>query len=162
MQFAPVRKSQIEQTIDMQEAHQADAYLFLGDLNMRDIEKESNERLDANYVDLWQAVHGPIEPGHSDGFTFDLARNPTARQISERVTAIKRTTGNCRTTHDTHDAHDTQHSLPSPVRFVKCRVQQPLRPGLLPIFRAGDCCASAAGGYCQHGLGGNGHEDDRD
>lgn len=91
--FAPVRKSQIEQTIDMQEAHQADAYLFLGDFNMRDVEKENNERLDANYVDLWQAVHGPIEPGHSDGFTFDLARNPTARQISERVTAIKRTTG---------------------------------------------------------------------
>jgi hypothetical protein len=106
VQFAPVRKSQIEQTIDMQEAHQADAYLFLGDFNMRDIEKESNERLDANYVDLWQAVHGPIEPGHSDGFTFDLARNPTARQISERVTAIKRTTGNGRTTHDTtHTTH---------------------------------------------------------
>ena len=98
----------------MQEAHQADAYLFLGDFNMRDIEKESNERLDANYVDLWQAVHGPIEPGHSDGFTFDLARNPTARQISDRVTAIKRTTGNL-----PHDTRRTQRSLPSPVRFVE-------------------------------------------
>jgi hypothetical protein len=106
-QFASTRNTQIEQTMDMQEAHEADGYLLLGDLNMRSIEKEANERLDTTYVDLWQAVHGPIEPGLSDGFTFDLARNTTARTISERVTAIKRTIGTTSRTHDARHTHLT-------------------------------------------------------
>lgn len=93
-QFAHVRKTQVEQTMDMLEAYgQADGHLLLGDFNMRDVDREGNERLDETYVDLWQAAHGPIEPGRADGFTFDLAKNDTARLISTRVTAIKRTTG---------------------------------------------------------------------
>lgn len=77
----------------MQQAQEADGFLLMGDFNMRDIGNETNERLDKTYTDLWQAVHGPIDPSRGDAFTFDLRTNSTAKIISDRVSAIKRTTG---------------------------------------------------------------------
>lgn len=94
LQYETTRKSQVEQTMQLQLAHEADAYFLLGDFNMRDIDNETNDQLEEAYVDLWLATHGPIDPSSRGGsYTFDLSTNATAKCISDKVTAIKKTVG---------------------------------------------------------------------
>jgi len=57
----------------------------------RDADKEGNEELEYRYVDIWQKYYKGTE--HSGKPTYDLTNNLMSKAISEKVAAMRGTTG---------------------------------------------------------------------
>jgi len=85
-EFEHVRKQQISETIPLILRPGIDDGFLIGDFNFKDIENETNQELQKNFVDIWEYLH----PKDS-GLTFDLEKNSMAKVISDVVSVVKGT-----------------------------------------------------------------------